>query len=62
VALGHQALDAGRDQAFPRLAEIEDARNQYDEADEVEEDDAAGEVGRCQVMEREAWLVARDIG
>ena len=44
LALDQQALDAGVDQPGAELVEVEDARDQRDEAGEVQNDDAPGQA------------------
>ena len=45
LALGQQRLDAGIDEPFAELVEIEDADDQGDEAGEIEDQDSPGQAG-----------------
>mgnify|MGYP003502895747 CR=1 FL=1 len=46
LALGHKAFDAGVDQAFAKLVEIENAGNKDSEAGKVEDEDPARQRGK----------------
>src|SRR5262249_19337232 len=59
LALREQALHLGVDQTGAELVEIEDARDEDCEAEQVEDDDAPGEAGKAVAERQELAQPAR---